>query len=131
MPRGGARPGAGRKPTKPKAEKPPKLDKDGYKTDASWPFGQVRPEEPKPAASAPEPDLSSLMPLDYMLSVIRDKEADPARRMQAAFYAAPYCHSKKGETGKKEQKNAAAKQVAGRFAPVAPPRLAAANGKNI
>ncbi|MDQ0040828.1 terminase small subunit [Variovorax boronicumulans] len=126
MPRGGARPGAGRKPSKPKAEKAPKVDKDGFKTDESWPFRQVRPPEPPPPA-----DLSALTPLDYLLEVMRDDQEDRSRRMQAASLAAPYCHSKKGEGGKKEERSEAAKRVAGRFAPAAPPKLVAAGGKKV
>lgn len=126
MPRGGARPGAGRKRTKPATEAAPKVGKDGFKTDPTWPFGQMRPEE-----AAPAPDLSQLTPLDYLLSVMRSDLEEPARRMQAASLAAPYCHAKKGEGGKKEEKNEAAKRVASRFAPSAPPKLVAAGGKKV
>ena len=131
MPRGGARPGAGRPkkqtaaPAKPAAKKQalPKLDAEGYKTDPNWPFGKQEPEAP--------PDLSGLMPLDFLLEVMRNPEEDKGRRMQAATLAAPYCHPKKGESGKKDEKSAAAKKVASKFAPAAPPRLAAANGKKV
>ena len=137
MPRGGARPGAGRpkkQPTtkalakKPAAKKPDpaKTDGDGYKTNENWPFGQERPPEAEP----PE-DLSNLTPLEYLLQVMRNPTEEPPRRMQAAQLAAPYCHAKMGEGGKKEAKQAAAKQVASRFAPSAPPRLAAAGGKKV
>ena len=131
MPRGGARPGAGR-PRKQPAEAPakkrasakstnvPAVDADGYKTDPNWPFGQERPE-----------DLSGLMPLDYLLQVMRDPNEDRGRRMQAATLAAPYCHPKKGESGKKEQKADAAKKVAGRFTAAAPPKLVVAGGKKV
>lgn len=134
MPRGGARPGAGR-PRKQPAEVPakkrtptkkdaaPPVDVDGYKTDPNWPFGQERPPEPQ--------DLSGLMPLDFLLQVMRDPEEDKGRRMQAATLAAPYCHPKKGESGKKEQKADAAKKVAGRFTAAAPPKLVAAGGKKV
>lgn len=138
MPRGGARPGAGR-PKKvqplpeaatqskaPAKRELPKVDADGFKDDPSWPFGKQRPAEPDPP-----PDLSNLMPLDYLLEVMRDPEEERGRRMQAATLAAPYCHPKKGESGKKEEKAAAAKRIANRFAPAAPPRLAAANGKKV
>ena len=70
MPRGGARPGAGRPkkqtaaPAKPAAKKQalPKLDAEGYKTDPNWPFGKQEPEAP--------PDLSGLMPLDFLLAAL-------------------------------------------------------------
>lgn len=134
MPRGGARPGAGRprkqpaevsakKKAPPKKDAAPPVDSDGYKTDPNWPFGQERPPEPE--------DLSDLMPLDFLLRVMRDPQEDKGRRMQAATLAAPYCHPKKGESGKKEQKADAAKKVAGRFTAAAPPKLVAAGGKKV
>lgn len=133
MPRGGARPGAGRPrkqptavsaPKKPAAKQaPPKVDADGFKDDPNWPFGKQQPESP--------PDLSNLMPLDYLLEVMRDPTEERGRRMQAATLAAPYCHPKKGESGKKEEKAAAAKKIASRFTPAAPPKLVAANGQKV
>lgn len=141
MPRGGPRPGAGRpksKPSpapepKPVTKKPggkkaaaPTVDAQGFKADdapPSWPFGKEKP--------GPPPDLTDLMPLDYLLEVMRDPDEDRGRRMQAATLAAPYCHPKKGEAGKKEEKAAAAKKVASRFTPAAPPKLAAANGRKV
>lgn len=136
MPRGGARPGAGRpkkqpetaKPSKraPATAAPPQVDANGYKDDPKWPFGKKPPAEPEPP-----PDLSELMPLDYLLEVMRDHTEERGRRMQAATLAAPYCHPKKGEAGKKEEKNAAAKKIASRFAPAAPPKLVAANGQKV
>lgn len=119
MPRGGARPGAGRPKKAPAAEpakkraprKPaaaPAVDAEGFKTDPAWPFGQQRPPEPPPAE-----DLSNLQPLDYLLGVMRDPEEDKGRRMQAATLAAPYCHPKKGEAGKKAEKQVAAEKAGG------------------
>lgn len=35
-----------------------------------------------------------LMPLDYMLEVLRDEAMEPAARMDAAKAAAPYVHAK-------------------------------------
>lgn len=116
MPRGGARPNAGRKPKKPAADRPAKVDSEGFKADPSWPFGQERPAEPE----AP-PDLSALTPLDYLLSVMRDDSEEKVRRMQAASLAAPYVHAKKGEGGKKDEKAEAAKKVASKFTAAAPP----------
>lgn len=141
MPRGGPRPGAGRPkkiPTEVSAPKheakklptktaaPSAVDTYGFKSEAAppnWPFGKEHPEPP--------PDLTDLMPLDYLLEVMRDQAEDRGRRMQAATLAAPYCHPKKGESGKKEEKAAAAKKVASRFAPAAPPKLAASNGRKV
>ena len=136
MPRGGARPGAGRpkkqpeeaKPSKkaPAKAAPPQVDANGYKDDPKCPFGKQPPQEPEPP-----PDLSNLMPLDYLLEVMRDPMEERGRRMQAATLAAPYCHPKKGEAGKKEEKAAAAKKIASRFSPAAPPKLVAANGQKV
>lgn len=133
MPRGGSRPGAGRKrktaPATPVAG--PVVDSEGFKTEAAppgWPFGK----EP-PAAPAPPEDLSNLMPLDYLLQVMRDAEEDKGRRMQAATLAAPYCHPKKGEVSKKAEAQDKAKAAAstGRFGRRQPPKLVAAGGKPV
>src|SRR5262245_53584766 len=35
---------------------------------------------------------SGLTPLDYMLTVLRNPNEDPGRRLDAAKSAAPYCH---------------------------------------
>ncbi|WCM88837.1 terminase small subunit [Acidovorax sp. NCPPB 3576] len=140
MPRGGARPGAGRpkksapadapKPAEPAKKRAPRkpasapaVDAEGFKTDPNWPFGQERPPPPK--------DLSELTPLEFLLQVMRDEVEDKRTRIQAAQLAAPYVHPKKGESGKKDEKQAAAKQVASRFAAGAPPKLVAAGGKKV
>ena len=137
MPRGGARLGAGRPKKQPntkiavkkpaaKKPEPAKADAECFKTNPDWPFGQERPAE----SEKPE-DLSELTPLDFLLRLMRDSEEEKTRRMQAAQLAAPYCHSKMGECGKKEAKQAAEKQVASRFAPSAQHRLAATGGKKV
>lgn len=66
MPRGGPRPGAGRK-------------KGGHN---------------KLTEEAVAKANDGLSPLDYLLDVMRDTEADEARRIDAAKAAAPYCHAK-------------------------------------
>ena len=71
MPRGGKREGAGRKP--------------GSRNKATL--------ERMAALEA-----GGLMPLDYMLQVLRDEAATPAQRMDAAKYAAPYVHARLGST---------------------------------
>lgn len=132
MPSGGSRPGAGRKrktaPATPAAA--PVVDAKGYKTAAapeSWPFGM----EP-PAAPVPSEDLGDLMPLDYLLQVMRNAEEDKGRRMQAATLAAPYCHPKKGEVSKKAEAQEKAKAAgASRFGRRQPPKLVAAGGKPV
>ena len=64
---GGARPGAGRKPGIP--------NKRTQETIAKV-------------------EASGLMPLDYMLSVLRDPGAPVEQRMDAAHKAAPYVHAR-------------------------------------
>jgi hypothetical protein len=50
---------------------------------------KAMPNEAKAAAAA-----SSLLPLDYMLSVMRDPTASAERRDRIAAMAAPYCHAR-------------------------------------
>lgn len=52
-------------------------------------------------------------PLEYMLDVMNDALADPARRDRMAIAAAPYLHRRaaEGAPGKKEQAAAAAQHV--------------------
>lgn len=35
-----------------------------------------------------------ILPLDYLLGIVRDENADPAARFEAAKFAAPFCHPK-------------------------------------
>lgn len=90
MPRGGARPGAGRKPK-------------------IVPTATVAASVP---ASRPvvQTARGQMTPLDYMMQVINDPFADDARRDRMAQAAAPYVHPKaEAETqGKKAQRQAAA-----------------------
>ncbi|WP_298929213.1 hypothetical protein [uncultured Ramlibacter sp.] len=150
MARGGARPGAGRKPKDGVEAKRPRKKKaftaaDGTKTaDApeNWPFGRA-PEAPAPAP-APEPvkpvdpdsedgltdeQRAGLAPLDYLLAVMRSPGASKSARLQAAIQAAPYMHAKPAPLGKKEGQKDAAKKAASKFAPAVPPRLAVVGGK--
>lgn len=147
MPRGGSRPGAGRKPKAATADKQatpkaapakksaPKpeaayVDGNGVRTKdapASWPFGTVPPPEPPP-----KEDLSGLMPLDFLLQVMRDEQEEKGRRIQAATLAAPYCHPKKGETSKRDEAAGKAKAAgAGKFGRREPPKLVASGGQKI
>lgn len=86
MSRGGYRPGAGR----PKA-------------------GQGA----TPKQIAQEAKKAGQSPLDYMLSVMRNPEADQARRDRMAIAAAPFVHSRaaEGAQGKKEAANEAARNA--------------------
>lgn len=145
MPRGGARPGAGR-PKKdpstkvPKGKKPDKKGftaPDGSKSkDAppSWPFGTEPPIEG--AQTDPEDGLTddqraNLSPLEYLLAVMRSPEAAASARMQAAIQAAPYVHGKQAPVSKKDAGKSAASDGSGRFNRRQPPRLVAAGGKKV
>ena len=52
-----------------------------------------------------------MTPLERLLAVMRDPSADPARRDRAAIAAAPYCHPRAAETGKKARKAEEAKRA--------------------
>jgi hypothetical protein len=58
-----------------------------------------------------EAQLNGMLPLDYMLAVIRDPNATQLRRDKMAIAAAPYCHARKTDDlpkGKKDQREEAA-----------------------
>lgn len=64
-------------------------------------------------------------PLEYLLAVMNNPEIDEPLRVRAAIAAAQYCHAKRDDGGKKEERQANAAEVAkGRLAPAAPPKLA-------
>lgn len=67
--------------------------------------------------------IEDLLPLDYMLKVMNDKNADKEMRARMAIAAAPFCHARKGEgLGKKEERESKAKSAgSGKFAPSAAP----------
>ena len=91
MPRGGARPGAGRKP------KPVPVATVAASVPAAPPVVQMQ--------------RGQMTPLDYMMQVINDPFADDARRDRMAQAAAPYVHprAEAEAPGKKAQREAAAK----------------------
>ena len=111
MPRGGARPGAGRK-------------KGGTAAAVA---------ATKPRAINRDAKAAGMTPLAYMLSVMNDREADETRRDRMAQAAAPYVHAKADDTakGKKEQAQEAAQEIAasGKFAPRRAPKLVVNNTK--
>lgn len=104
MARGGYRPGAGR---------PKGTTKAAAKADA-------------PAAIKREAKKAGLTPLDYMLQVMNDAEADDARRDRMAIAAAPFVHVKPAEVqgGVKAERQKRGEEVAssgGRFSAPSPP----------
>lgn len=143
MPRGGSRPGAGRpkktppaapaadaqapEPRKYKRRAAPSVDAEGFKPEdvpPTWPFGKERPAPPEP-----EPDLSGLMPLDYLLGVMRNPDLPAPLRMQAATLAAQYCHPKPAPKSAKQEAEAERKKNReSRFGRRQPPALTALQG---
>ena len=70
-----------------------------------------------------EAAAENLTPLDYMLKVMNDPQAEKERRDRMAQAAAPYIHARAGEgVGKKDEKAERAERAAqGKFAPGKPP----------
>ena len=101
---GGPRPGAGRKPV------PPTVVPDEV--------ASVKPGEPLD----PRPMLEQI--------ALGRLEVSP-QQLKALLALLPYVHTKKGEGGKKQQKQAQAEKVVSRFAPVLPPKLAVVGGGKI
>lgn len=101
MPRGGYRPGAGRKP-KNKDQEAPK----------------------RPVESVADKAKAYDDPMAFLTSLMNNPLEDIKTRADAAKALLPYTHAKLGEGGKKDAKAEAAKKAAGgRFASVpAPPR---------
>jgi hypothetical protein len=55
-------------------------------------------------------EATGILPLDYMLSVMRDADADPKRRDAMAIAAAPYLHPKLSAVEPKPEKPAGAEE---------------------
>ena len=53
-------------------------------------------------------EATGILPLDYMLQIMRDDKADPKRRDAMAIAAAPYLHSKMSSVEPKPEKPAGA-----------------------
>lgn len=60
-------------------------------------------------------------PKKVLVALMNDAGEDPKLRLEAAKALMPFVHARVAEQGKKEAKNEAAKKVANRFAPSAPP----------
>jgi phage terminase small subunit len=91
---------------------------------------EVPVDEPK----TPPPVVNNLSgkfedPLEFLKSVMNDITEETDVRKDAAKAMLPYIHPKKGEGGKKEARNAAAKVAAGasKFGAMAPPKLVVNN----
>jgi len=61
--------------------------------------------------------------LSLLQNIALGRTQATAIQVKAAVAAVQYTHAKKGEGGKKEERQKAAEKVGGRFAPTAPPRM--------
>ncbi len=80
------------------------------------------------------PDLSQQFsdPKDFLSALMNDIDEEMRLRVDAAKTLMPFVHQKKGEGGKKDATDEAAKKASsGRFGASAPPKLAASNGKRV
>jgi hypothetical protein len=86
----------------------------GFRVGAGRPKGVKEPEprtRQNPENSSPAPDImraainAGMTPLEYMLAVMRDPDAEQVRRDRMAMAAAPYCHGRMSDNrvGKKDQ----------------------------
>lgn len=68
-------------------------------------------------------------PIEFLKAVMNDVSEDVSVRKDAAKAMLPYVHAKKGEGGKKEARNAAAKVAAteSKFGAMTPPKLVVNN----
>ncbi|WP_331708653.1 terminase small subunit [Pandoraea sputorum] len=105
---------------------------------AKQPANEVVPpdaEAVKRAAVAAGFDFAKVVlysdPKDFLLAAMNDPLTERKLQIDAAKALMPFTHQKRGEGGKKEQRDEAAKNVAGRFGRAAPPRLAASGGKKV
>lgn len=84
-----------------------------------------------PSAPLERPSVSGSFddPLKFLMAVMNDGTEDIDIRKDAAKAMLPYMHPKKGETGKKDARNAAAKAAVGasKFGAMAPPKLVVNN----
>jgi len=78
-----------------------------------------KPKVKKPGSVAT--DNKNMLPLDYLLSVMRDENIDRETRMRAAKTAAQYTHKRGDRSQSDSKKRAAEKAGSGKFGPGAPP----------
>ena len=95
--------------------------------------GGARPGAGRPPKPPTILELSATYddPAKFLRAVMNDSGTDLKLRTDAAKALMPFVHQKLGEAGKKAAKDDAAKKVASRFAPAAPPKLVAAGGKKV
>lgn len=110
MPKGGARIGAGR----------PKLSVNVKKISEISPTVAETPQELPSCLRQTYTD-----PLDFLMAVMNDPAMPVLARQDAAKSLMPFKHARKGEGGKKDEKDSKAKAAAGKFNVAMPPSLRA------
>lgn len=121
MARGGYRPGAGR-PRKTGEGQAVKAARAAVKAEAVPAAAPVVADAP----AVMEALAGNVTPLEYLLSVVNDLNAEEGDRFKAAVAAAPYVHVRASDVpkGKKEAAQETAEGAAtGVFAPRSGPRL--------
>lgn len=94
--------------------------------------GGARPGAGRKPAEKPETPVLPEMDMLAMLQKVALGQVDAtALQVRAAIAAVQYTHTKRGDGGKKEAQDEAAKKVASRFSSAPPPKLVAAGGKKV
>ncbi|MCV4343246.1 terminase small subunit [Pseudomonas capsici] len=105
--------------------------KGGVKQPPPWEPPEGPSDDVEPAGFDLGAALLHRDPKDFLLAVMNDAGSEPKLRVDAAKALMPFLHPRKGEGGKKEERQKAAVQAASKFTRQAPPRLAAENGKKV
>lgn len=106
------------------------MPRGGYRAGAGRPRGASAKDVAKEVKR--ESRKAGMSPLEYMLAVMNDADAESERRDRMAQAAAPYVHAKATDAapGKKEQRQAEAEKAAGgKFAVPTAPKLVVNNPK--
>lgn len=101
------------------------MPRGGYRPGAGRPKGSKNKKTVQKLAIQQRAADANMTPLEFMLKVMNDPNADERIRAQMAYYAAPYVHPKADKlAGKKEALEEKAKAAGkGRFTPSQPPSL--------
>ncbi len=87
------------------------MARGGYRPGAGRPSKTIRSKVV--SVSEIKRSAEKTTPLEYMLAVMNDPEADLSRRDRMAIAAAPYTHTKAGDDiGKKEAQRVASDEAA-------------------
>ncbi|MCW0458980.1 hypothetical protein NB717_000048 [Xanthomonas sacchari] len=125
---GGARPGAGRKPKSAPPPAPPKSanGRAKAKTKAASAVEVKLESQAHGGALKRSKDQPVQQDDQDMLTLLQNialgRTTASAIQVKAASVAVQYTHAKKGDAGKKEERQKAAEKVGGRFAATPPPR---------